>query len=679
MSVQPAPLFYSATDDFREEDDIEEHEREVADFYALQRSRRHFEESRATDSSDEEDSRAREDLGGHSSRRGRSIKSSWRGHKSDVGVKEAKRGSSGAQTEESQGGSRGKAPLVDVELASSPARTTADSFDVEPSSPDGHPPPFQRFRTPLVPEGSPFLHQSAFLPRETDSETVKNRPRPPSPDGDSVPAELTVAISELPRHDPFWATLYLICIVSVFASSLLVYLHTSAPSSKHPLGDTIYSTLHSSFYLLAVDTLISIVVAVLWLAVLRNYVRPLVFTILAAVPTMLFSFSLYPLVSSYKGSWHGSSVQDRAMRWLSLIPCICAVIWTYTVYRGRHSLGRATEILEFACRILTANPHLLTVGFATLTAVVSWTWIWMLLFTRVFLGGHLSSSKALFIIDPSTWWLGIFYVLIYLWTLAVLSGIQRATTGATVSQWYFHRLTVPAPSARLVVLASVNHATSTVFGTICLSTLLALMIRLPLLILPRRLTGLVGICVYSLVPTSVAILTNPLALTYAAIHSQPLGVSARGLANLSFVSATSPTTTLAPSCFPSSTNNRLANQQPASLLPYRLAKLLLHSTRFITSLALGFVGWVSTAHMLQISGATWRGSLYAYVVGLLAGAIGWAVLGAMEGVLGGILDAVVVCWGSETGGNSGVEARYCREAGELFGDSAAGERSGAMV
>lgn len=48
----------------------------------------------------------------------------------------------------------------------------------------------------------------------------------------------------------------------------------------------------------------------------------------------------------------------------------------------------------------------------------------------------------------------------------------------------------------------------------------------------------------------------------------------------------------------------------------------------------------------------------------------------MEGVIAGVVDAVVVCWASEVGsarsgaaGNGrGGEARYCREAGWLFGD-----------
>jgi len=73
-----------------------------------------------------------------------------------------------------------------------------------------------------------------------------------------------------------------------------------------------------------------------------------------------------------------------------------------------------------------------------------------------------------------------------------------------------------------------------------------------------------------------------------------------------------------------------------------------------------------------------RGSLYAYIVGLIAAAIGWGVLGSMEGVLAGVVDAVVVCWGSEVGsqgsrggsarGGGRGEARYCREAGWLFGE-----------
>ncbi|KAL9080211.1 MAG: hypothetical protein Q9157_000994 [Trypethelium eluteriae] len=689
-SAQQAPLFYSATDEFREEDDVEEHEREVADFYAMQRSRRQIGASNLTESTSGDDagSRASEeeddgggDAGGVATQdfgRGRGIRSSWRGSASTRFDRPRRaetipeRESTSNESEASGPSSQGKGKLIDVDLAST-MRESIDNVERKEASPDidpdydDRPPPFQQFRSPPGTKTSRYLQN--LMPVETDEEAAIANPRPPSPDRESVPATVTAGNPEPPRHDQFWATLYWISLASMCASFILVYLHTSAPTKRRPLGDTIYTTLHASFHLLAVDTLVAVIVALLWLSILRSFVRPLVLLILVAVPVVLVSFSIYPLASSFKGTWNGASLQDRIMRWLSFLPTIFAVFWTFTVYRSRHSLSRAIETLEFACRILAASPVLVLFGFGTLAFVVIWTWVWMAMFTRVFLGGHLAStgSKNLFVLDLSTWWLGAFFCLIYLWTLAIASGIQRATTAATVSQWYFHRLTVPAPSSRAVVTASFAHATGPLFGTICLSTLLSLAIRLPLLLLPRRLAGMLTLCTYNFIPSSLATLTNPLTLTHAAIHSQSLAHASRSLSQLSFVSKTSPTTTLSPHALRPG-----AGGPGSALLPYRLAKLLLHATRFITALALGFGGWVSTARFLALQsptgGTTIKGSLYAYVVGLIAAAIGWGVLGATEGVLGGVLDAAVVCWGSETQIGGGGEARYCREAGELFGD-----------
>ena len=85
-----APLFYSAHDQLKEDDD-EEHEREVADFYALQRSRRQFGGSKLDESSEAEDgpghssdAEADGDSRGYDDRGffGRDdIRSSWRGQK----------------------------------------------------------------------------------------------------------------------------------------------------------------------------------------------------------------------------------------------------------------------------------------------------------------------------------------------------------------------------------------------------------------------------------------------------------------------------------------------------------------------------------------------------------------------------------------------------------------------
>lgn len=673
-----APLFYSATDEFREEDDEEEHEREVADFYALQRSRRQFGSSRLEESSEAEDDGSRgsglenSGDGRHKDERGRprgtGIKSSWRGEKSS---RKARRDSIATVEEgdavrlakvDSNASSNGKGRMVDVGLESA-MQNSVDGHDRdEPPDdlaiPDEDPPSIQQFRKPPT---TRFEQTSPFIPQETGADSAYERPHPPDSDASSAPPTISHPAEEPPRHDAFWGSLYLISLAALFSSFFLVYLHTTVPSSKHPLGDTIYTTLNASYSLLATDTLVAVIVSLLWLAVLRSYVRPLVYAILVAFPVILFSFSLYPFISSFQGQWRGASIQDKAMRWFSIIPGALAVIWTYTVYRNRHSLGKAISILEFSCRILAANPGLLALGFATLLGVIAWTWIWMAMFTRVFLGGQISNPRHFFVLNTGTWWLGIFFVLVYLWTLGISSGIQRATTAATVSQWYFHRLTVPAPTSRQVILAAFNHSTSTIFGTVCLSTLLALLIRLPFLILPGRIIALVGLCTYTIIPSPITTLTSPLTLTYGAIHSQPLIASSKAITRLSSLSPRTP----------GSAPFRTRNASSGTLLPYTLSLLLLRATRFITSLAFGFGAWVNTARLLVISednGA--RGSLYAYVVGLIAGAIGWGVLGAIDGVLTGVVDAAVVCWASEVGRG---EVRYCREAADLFGEDEGGD------
>ncbi|KAJ9132631.1 Choline transporter-like protein ctl1 [Pleurostoma richardsiae] len=663
-TAQDAPLFHSIRDDLREEDDEEERDREAADLYALQRSRRVVAASRLEESTEPEDEGSKasldqseeQDGSTNFAEAGRGIQSSWRGPRStkrrDLDDEPYRDAEDRSDRKESQSSEDGKGKMVDIGLES----TIADSeppADLTMETPvDDAPPPFQQFRDNAAgPSRFPLRRDSAAL----ESELAQT-------EADTMPSAPPISDGEMFQHDPFFAYIYLIAMASMFATFVLVWLHTSPPSGT-PWGDTIYTTLHASFHLLAVDTLVSIIVSLVWLAALRSFVRPLVALIVVAVPVILFSFSLYPMISSYKGPKHGATFQDSIMRWAAVIPGVCAIVWVWLVWHGRYALRSAIEILEFASRILAANSALILVGMACLSLIVLWTWTWLGMFTRVFLGGYFSKSISRFIISASSWWLGIYFVLMYIWTLSIISGVQRGTTAATVSQWYFHRNAVPSPSSREVVAAALGHSATTIFGSISLSTLLALVIRLPLLILPSRLANIVGVFFYSFIPTPITALTNPLTLTYAAIHSQSLVVSARGLSQMDFLTPQAPTTTLTPRAF----NSRRGTSTP--LLPYRLAKLLLHATRFIMATALGFAGWVMTARQLRISlpdGGV-RGSAYAYVVGLVASFIGWGVLGAMEGILSGIVDAVVICYGSETRMASGGGG-YCMEAAYLFGD-----------
>ena len=93
---------------------------------------------------------------------------------------------------------------------------------------------------------------------------------------------------------------------------------------------------------------------------------------------------------------------------------------------------------------------------------------------------------------------------------------------------------------------------------------------------------------------------------------------------------------------------------------YRLARMLLSGTRAVMALSLGVGAWVGTT---RGSGEGVVGSsMYGYIVGMIAGAIGWGVLGATEGSLSNVVDACLVCVGSEPG-----EGTHCREAHMVFG------------
>ncbi|ROT39396.1 hypothetical protein SODALDRAFT_310837 [Sodiomyces alkalinus F11] len=675
---EDAPLFHSALNEYGEDDDEEERDREAADLFALQRSRRVAAASKLAESSETEPDGSRGSLdqsedAGHQgqtyshirgSRRG--IRSSWNGTKSTSGRgkgqgtidEEAEEDTHDSGALASPHGFGADPKMVDVGLDSHieyddpPASLTGDAD----ADADESPPAFQKF-------AGGAERDSFLLRREPPQRSMYDEARRgSSDDDDALPATVPLAEGDIFKYDPFFAWLFLILLAALLSTFVLVWLHTS---TRKGMGDTIYTTLRASFHMLAVDTVVSVMVALLWLAALRSFARPLTGLIVIAVPVIMASFSIYAFVSSFKGTTKGASFQDRALRWASVVPAAACVVWVFLVVRARHSIRQAVEILEFSSRILAANSALVVLGFGCLVLIVAWTWMWMGMFTRIFLGGYFSKSMAKFVISVSSWWLGVWFVLMYMWSVGVINSVQRATTAATVSQWYFHRMAAPAPSSNEIVSAAFSHAVTTVFGSICQQTFLALLVRTPLLVLPRSLAGILEAISSRIVPTPISALTNPLTITYGAIHSQNLNTAARGLSRLDFLSPGRPTTTLTPHVFLSSLRG---SRSPT--LPYRLSKMLLYATRFIMATALGFAGWVMTAKQLRIAasdGMGLRGSAYAYVVGIVASFIGFSIMGAMENILSGIVDAAIICYGSEKLMRTGTGG-YCMEAAYLFGE-----------
>ena len=71
-------------------------------------------------------------------------------------------------------------------------------------------------------------------------------PRQPLPE-DSLPRPVSAPSLSAPSHDSTWAAFYGLAMAGMFATAFMTWLGTEAPTDGLPLGDTIYSTLHSAY------------------------------------------------------------------------------------------------------------------------------------------------------------------------------------------------------------------------------------------------------------------------------------------------------------------------------------------------------------------------------------------------------------------------------------------------
>lgn len=464
-----------------------------------------------------------------------------------------------------------------------------------------------------------------------------------------VPPEVQFPTPNMPMYDAVWGKLYLGFVACMFATSLLVWLKTSVPTSV-PLGDTMYTLLKKSAPYLFWETLLAVAISAGWVFVMKRNSTALFYVSIVSVPFVLLGLFLYPLIMSYRSGYGGNTSQDKMMRWTSLIPLVLAGLWINFIYKGRKAINRSLGIIQLACKILADFPPLLLFNCAVVGVFIVATWIWFGMFARVFLRGHtvLSGGIVSWVLDPRTWALGAFYIMMYMWSWGVLSGIQRGTTSGVVQQWYFHRHVFPQPTPSAVTYASFQYSIGTHFGTICFSSLVRLLVRAPLFILPARAVGFVQMCIYHLVSASVISLTNPLALTNAVITSQGLVNSAHTISGMRYLDHG---------------HNDPVAYNTQSWAAYRLSKMLLLAARALTALLLGFGTWV------HASCYTDGGSLYGYMAGLIAGFIGWFVLGATEGSLSIIVDSAFVCFAIDNAGQGG----HCTEADRQFGGASFGQ------
>ena len=212
-------------------------------------------------------------------------------------------------------------------------------------------------------------------------------PRQPLPD-DALPLPVSAPPLTAVSHDSTWAAFYGLSMAGMFATAFMIWLGTETPSKGVPLGDTIYSTLHSAFPLLISDAILAIGIALLWLILMRHALQPFIYLLLFTVPISMFALFLVPLIQSFRGRWEGDTIQDKAMRWGSIIPALIGVWWTYKMWKERNSISRAVSIIALSGKIVRENQALVPFSFSVLGGFIVFAIIWVLMFSRVFLRGY---------------------------------------------------------------------------------------------------------------------------------------------------------------------------------------------------------------------------------------------------------------------------------------------------
>ena len=110
-----------------------------------------------------------------------------------------------------------------------------------------------------------------------------------------------------------------------------------------------------------------------------------------------------------------------------------------------------------------------------------------------------------------------------------------------------------------------------------------LMCRVPLLVLPRRITWWFQWFFFLIIPGPLINLVLPLTLTHASIRSVPLVVAARNNSRLRV----------------------LDTDRGHPFTSYRMAKMILSAARLATALSMGIGGWVYGARQELLAWISW--------------------------------------------------------------------------
>ncbi|KAI7902769.1 plasma-membrane choline transporter-domain-containing protein [Cokeromyces recurvatus] len=428
-------------------------------------------------------------------------------------------------------------------------------------------------------------------------------------------------------RDPIFAALYTLCLAIFLLSSFIVLFTTNSRDIEDYIKGSTFKTIKDSAGVLSVIIITALMIGTFWLYILRIFTKTFVWGTVVCVPISLTTIFIWTLVESlqnyyiYEGEKEVSiTTKDTGLTIMSFIPLILNLIYIKLIFDYRHRINKTISIIELSCDVIKYNPGVILVSFLLVIIFVIFSIIWIILFTRLWLIGHLSDKSSLsgpvWIVNNYVYSLAAFYIFIYMWTARLLMYMERFILSAITAQWYFHR---QEPMNNKPWKIAFVRATSTSFGTLALASLILAIIQFLQLVasLMRKYskTSRPFANVLSFILRYIDILVSAFS-NYT--------ISLTGITGEGFFAAAQSATKI------------FRRNLLTGVFGDLLTQLMLYIGASIIALTSGFSAYVYATHNLH--------SPHGFIVGLIGTLIPWYMSQFFSYIMISIIDATFLCY-----------------------------------
>ncbi|KAJ3344383.1 hypothetical protein HDU83_005285 [Entophlyctis luteolus] len=300
-------------------------------------------------------------------------------------------------------------------------------------------------------DGNGEVDHSSTLPRATPDQS-----------------QYILSLKERPPRDSVFALLFAAATIA-FCIAAVVAVRSAKHEEGEELRHTVYAALRNSFGVLMGVSAASVLASIVWIMCMSAFVKPIVWGSIIAIPVLCLGLFTLILTDALLGKAHDPIYLNPQYNWMIVLAVafLIASVGSGTfLYRERHNIDRAVNIIHLACQILWETPSIFTLSLAILFIYTVYSFLWAFAFSHLFLTQNPNSDG----VTKSTATTIGFFVLMHFWTSAILSSVEKMAIAATVGQWYFGR-SVDETYDEDLVAKSLEVAVGPGFGSVCFAGL----------------------------------------------------------------------------------------------------------------------------------------------------------------------------------------------------------------